>query len=155
MKLTDLIRPDGLLLDVTPKDKTKVLRLLAQKSAELWGVEEELVFDKLSAREDLGSTGVGNGVALPHSPIPGLEQPALLLARLKTPVDFQAVDDRKVDLVLMLLLPENNASQHLNILSTAARALRSEGFARDLRSAPAEKVHALLLEAASGACEPR
>ncbi|WP_136685086.1 PTS sugar transporter subunit IIA [Falsirhodobacter xinxiangensis] len=153
MKLSDLIRPEGLLLDVAAKDKDKVLRLLAAKSAELWGLEEERVFDKLNAREDLGSTGVGGGIALPHSPIPGLEEPALLLARLKTPVDFHAVDDHKVDLVLMLLLPENNASQHLNILSSAARALRSEGFARELRNADAGRVHALLLEAATEACE--
>lgn len=155
MKLSELIRPEGLLLDVAPKDKTKVLRLLASKAAELWPVEEEVVFERLSAREELGSTGIGGGIALPHSPVPGLTQPALLLARLKPAVDFQAVDEKKVDLVLMLILPESGASQHLNILSMAARILRAEGMARELRTAPAAKVHALLLEAATEACEAR
>lgn len=153
MKLSDLIRPDGLLLDIAPGSKDDLLQMLAARASEIWGVDEAKIVKKLREREDLGSTGIGGGIALPHAPCADLTGPALILARLKPAINFQAVDERPVDLVLMMLLPKDNASQHINVLSVAARALRDEKFAKAIRAASAEEIPAILRDAAKAACE--
>lgn len=147
MKLSDLIRPDGLLLDVSPGSKDALLQMLAAKAAELWGIDEAKIAKKLHEREDLGSTGIGGGIALPHCPCADLAAPALILARLKPAINFHAVDERPVDLVLMMLLPKDSASQHINVLSVAARALRDPRFAKAVRAASAEDMPAVLQNA--------
>jgi len=87
-------------------------------------------------RERLGSTGVGNGVALPHARIAGLDQVVAGFARLSDPMDFDSVDGRPVDLVAFLLAPENAAGAHLRALARVSRTLRREGNRTRLRSAP-------------------
>ena len=98
------------MIDVRANDKSRLLRELSDKAAA--GLKEEEVFEQIVKREALGSTGVGNGVALPHSRIGGLRSPFGLLARLRQPVDFEAIDEQPVNIVFLLLLPEgadNNA----------------------------------------------
>ncbi|QUS36606.1 PTS sugar transporter subunit IIA [Falsirhodobacter algicola] len=153
MTLSDLIRPEGVMLDVEVADKAALLEMLSDRAAQLWPLDRDKVLAKLIRREKLGSTGVGNGIALPHGPCAGLEAPALLFARLKPPIDFQSVDDRPVDLVLMLLLPKDNPAQHLSVLSMAARVLRQEDVAKALRHCDAEAVPGLIQRGAVAADE--
>lgn len=155
MPFTDLFRPEGLLIDIAPASKDELLGMLAAKAAELWDVDEAKVRDKLAKREELGSTGVGGGIALPHCPSKMLTEPAVLFARLKKPVNYQAVDEKPVDIAVMALLPEENCSQHLNVLSAAARMLRDGPFVKALRSAEAGDVYGLLLKRAEVACEEK
>ncbi|WP_128253397.1 PTS sugar transporter subunit IIA [Falsirhodobacter deserti] len=155
MTLSDLIRPEGLLLDIEVADKPALLDLLAEHAARLWGVDKGKALSKLTKREALGSTGVGGGIALPHAPCANLDAPALIFARLKTPIRFQAVDERKVDLVLMLLLPQDNPAQHLSVLSMAARVLRQEDVVKALRTCDADAIPSLLQRAAVAADQER
>jgi K+-transporting ATPase KdpF subunit len=88
-----------------------------------------------AAREELGSTGVGNGVALPHARLVGLKTPFSLFARLRRAIDFEAIDDQPVDLVFLLLLPESENGEQLNALACAARALRDPEVLKQIRGA--------------------
>lgn len=155
MTLSDLIRPEGLLLDIKVDDKSALLKVLANRAADIWDLDAEKVLAKLTKREELGSTGVGHGIALPHCPCPALGAPAVLFARLDPPIHFQSVDDRKVDLVLMLLLPKDNTAQHLPVLSMAARVLRQADVVKALRTAKAEEIPALFQRAAMTADEEK
>ena len=93
------------------------------------------VAKQIAKREDLGSTGVGNGVALPHARLRGLKSPFGLLARLRQAIDFEAIDDEPVDLVFLLLLPEAAEGTQLNALACAARAFRDPENLREMRRA--------------------
>ena len=104
--------------------------------------------DALQARENLGSTGLGKGFALPHSRLDALREPFALFVRLARPIDFDSIDDRPVDLVVLLLTPANGGSQHLATLAALARPLRDDDLVRRLRQAPdAEALHRLLASA--------
>ena len=155
MTLSELIRPDGLLLDIEVADKAALLDLLAHRAADVFGLNHDTVLSKLSKREELGSTGIGHGIALPHCPCAGIEAPALLFARLKPAIEFQAVDERVVDLVLMLLLPKDSAAQHLPVLSMAARVLRQADVAKALRQAGPEEIPAIFHRAAAAVDEEK
>lgn len=106
--------------------------------------------DILSAvmeRERLGTTGIGSGVAIPHARIEGLEKMTAAFARLETPVDYDAVDDRPVDLVVMLLAPLDAGAEHLRALAQVSRLLRREDTRNRLRNAPsAESLFTMLTE---------
>ncbi|WP_196229388.1 PTS sugar transporter subunit IIA, partial [Brucella anthropi] len=85
--------------------KKQLLQILSEKAAELTGLPEREVFETILQRERLGSTGVGNGVAIPHGKLANINKIAGIFARLETPVDFEALDDQPVDLVFLLLAP--------------------------------------------------
>ncbi len=98
-------------------------------------------------RERLGSTGFGDGVAIPHARMQGIENIRAVFARLETPLDYDAIDDRPVDLVVLLLAPENAGAEHLRALAQVSRLLHREEMRAKLRQAPnAESLHVLLTE---------
>jgi PTS system nitrogen regulatory IIA component len=135
MKISDLLAPENVLLDVKATDKNRLLRLLAKHAATATSLDEDRIATAMLEREELGSTGVGNGVALPHARLDGIKVPLGLLARLRRSIDFESVDDEPVDIVLMLLLPESANGDQLNALACAARALRDPGTLAQMRSA--------------------
>ena len=94
------------MLDVGERDKTRLLRRLSTQAAAVLGLNADEVSTQIAKREELGSTGVGNGVALPHARLRGLKEPFGLLARLRRGIDFEAIDDQPVDIVFLLLLPD-------------------------------------------------
>lgn len=96
-------------------------------------VSQEIVFDSLNTRERLGSTGLGKGVALPHGRIPSLDHPIGAFIRLDTPVEFDAVDGKPVDLLFSLVVPEQSTQEHLTILSQLAELFTEESFRSQLR----------------------
>jgi PTS system nitrogen regulatory IIA component len=99
-------------------------------------VDDDTVFSALLKREELGSTGVGNGVALPHVRLEQVKKPFGIMARLKRPIDFDAIDGQPVDLVCLLLLSKENEQAQLNVLAAVARKLRTPELLEQLRRAP-------------------
>ena len=128
--------PQVVLLDLNLRDKAAALTRLAGEVAAV-ALDPAAVLKALLWREDLGSTGMGDGIAIPHASVPGLTQPFGVFARLRPPVDFAAVDDKPVDIVVLLLTPQT-AKGDLMALSQVARRLRSPAFCNALRQAEDE-----------------
>ena len=145
MPLADLVAPNAVVPALKVNGKKQALQELAAKAAELSGHNERTIFEILLQREKLGSTGVGNGVAIPHGKLPKLGKLFGLFARLARPVDFEALDGQPVDLVFLLLAPEGAGADHLKALARVARRLREPEIARKLRdSRDAEAIYAVL-----------
>jgi PTS system nitrogen regulatory IIA component len=130
---SDMLRPDAVLTDMVATNKKAVFQQIATVAAQIVGVDPKLIADRLGAREKLGSTGFGGGVAIPHAKLEGLAQVTGVFARLDHPVDFQAVDDLPVDLVFMLLSPTDAGAVHLKALARVSRRLRDKAFLEKLR----------------------
>jgi nitrogen PTS system EIIA component len=124
MKISDFLLPTDVMLDVRASDKTRLLRQLSTQAASEIGLDPNEVAMQIARREELGSTGVGNGVALPHARVPGLKAPFGLFARLRHAIDFEAIDGQPVDIVFLVLLPQTADGERLNALACVARTLR-------------------------------
>lgn len=135
MGLEDLLSPQGVIHNLRAKCKRDVLQALADKAGAIVGRPASDILATLMEREQLGSTGVGDGVALPHGKIEGLGKIVGVLARLETPVSFDAVDDQPVDLVFMLLAPANATAAHLKALAKVSRLFRDAEAREALRGA--------------------
>jgi len=145
MTLTDLIAPDAVVPALTVNNKKQAIQELAVRAAELTGQNERAILEILLQREKLGSTGVGNGVAIPHGKLPKLGRLFGLFARLERPIDFEALDGQPVDLIFLLLAPETAGADHLKALARVARLLRDPNIARRLRdSRDADALYAVL-----------
>jgi PTS system nitrogen regulatory IIA component len=136
MGITDLFRADGVFLDLAVGTKTELLRALSAKAVGRLGCPEQDVFRALQVRERLGSTALGRGVALPNARLAAAAAaPVALLARLRRPIEFEARDDEPVDLVFLVLWPEESPEGFLPALSEICRALREPQVLRGLRRA--------------------
>jgi PTS system nitrogen regulatory IIA component len=145
MDLSDLIEVPAIMPALKANSKKQVLQLLAEKAARITGLPERQIFDTVLRREKLGSTGVGNGIAIPHGKIPGIRRIAGVFARLEQPVDFDSLDDQPVDLVFLLLAPEGAGADHLKALSRIARVLRDADTVAKIRgTSDAAAIHAFL-----------
>jgi PTS system nitrogen regulatory IIA component len=135
MKISDLLSPADVMIDVRASNKRQLLQELSAKAAGGAGLAADLVASALSKREELGSTGIGKGVAIPHARLKELQRPHGLLAKLKQGIEFDAIDGQRVDIVFVLLLPAAAENDALGALASVARILRSpENLAR-LRAA--------------------
>lgn len=147
MEITDLITPESVVGALKATSKKQALQDLAEKAAGITGQHERAIFDVLMERERLGTTGVGNGIAIPHGKLPNLEGLHGVFARLDEPVDFQAIDDQPVDLVFLLLAPESAGADHLKALARVSRLLRDKGTCEKLRGTDsADALYALLTD---------
>src|SRR5215472_13925891 len=145
MPLVDLVAPNAVIPSLKVNSKKQALQELAAKAAELSGQSERAIFEVLLQREKLGSTGVGNGIAIPHGKLPKLTKLFGLFARLERAIDFEALDSQPVDLVFLLLAPEGAGADHLKALARVARLLREPDVVRKLRdSRDAEALYAVL-----------
>jgi PTS system nitrogen regulatory IIA component len=145
MDLSDLIEVSAIMPALKANSKKQVLQLLAEKAARITGLPEREIFDTVLRREKLGSTGVGNSIAIPHGKIPGIRRIAGVFARLEQPVDFDSLDDQPVDLVFLLLAPEGAGADHLKALSRIARVLRDADTVAKIRgTSDAAAIHAFL-----------
>jgi PTS system nitrogen regulatory IIA component len=133
MPLDDLVAPDAIIPALKVNNKKQALQELSARAAELTGQSERGIFEILMQREKLGSTGVGNGIAIPHGKLPKLDKLFGLFARLDRPIDFEALDGQPVDLVFLLLAPEGAGADHLKALARVARLLRDPDIAAKLR----------------------
>ena len=145
MPLTDLVVPSAIIPALKVNGKKQAIMELAAKAAELTGQSEREVVEILLQREKLGSTGVGNGVAIPHGKLPKLHRLFGLFSRLDRPIDFESLDNQPVDLIFLLLAPEGAGADHLKALARVARLLRDPDIVEKLRnSRDAEAIYSVL-----------
>jgi len=145
MNLSDLLKPDAILASLHAQSKKQVLQEVAGTAARLTELPEREIFDTLLQRERLGSTGVGQGVAIPHGKLKTLDRLVGVFARLARPVEFDSLDDQPVDLIFLLLAPESAGADHLKALAKIARILRDHSMAEKLRAAvDADGIYAVL-----------
>jgi nitrogen PTS system EIIA component len=134
MEITEFLLPVDTLIKAHGTDKTRLLQELAARAASALNSDAKLIATELLKRENLGSTGTGGGVAIPHARIPDLKKPFGTLVRLRHAIDFEAIDGKPVDIVFLLLLPAQSGDP-LNVLATVARRLRDPESVRRLRGA--------------------
>jgi len=137
----DLLVADGVIIDMAVAGKDALLRALCTAAADALDLPASLVLERVRTREALGSTGFGHGAAIPHARIEGLARCAVLLARLHAPIDYGALDGDPVDVVVLLLSPEDAGADHLKALARISRTLRDPAVMAQLRAA--ESVAAL------------
>jgi nitrogen PTS system EIIA component len=124
MKISDLLSPTDVMIDVRASNKRRLLQELAAKGAASLDLVVEQITPHLIGREQLGSTGIGRGVAIPHARLPNLQRPFGLLAKLRQAIEFDAIDGQAVDIVFVLLLPALAETEALGALALVARTLR-------------------------------
>ena len=133
MEINDLISSDVVVANLKATSKKQVLQDLSRRASDSTGLHERAIFDVLMERERLGTTGVGNGIAIPHGKLPDLGRLHGYFARLEQPVDFQSIDERPVDLIFLLLAPESAGADHLKALAKISRVLRDGNICEKLR----------------------
>ncbi len=133
MELSDILSKGSVIACAKVGSKRQLLQLLADKAAVAAGADAHAIFETLMNREQLGSTGLGNGIAIPHGKLPGLSGVTAVFARLDQPIDFEAVDDQPVDLAVMLLAPAGSGADHLKALARVARLMRTDSVVEQLR----------------------
>lgn len=147
-KLGDLLTSDAIAFQIEAKERKDVFRALAKLSSTTFGLDENQVFEAILERENLGGTGLGEGVAVPHARLKGLEYSCGVFALLKDGVDFEGPDGKPADLVFLLLSPEDAAANHLKALAKITRMMRQPGLRASLRNARSkDAVFALLVDA--------
>lgn len=145
-----LVSPEAILPNLRVTSKKQALQELAARAATLTGFDAETILGVLIERERLGTTGIGNGVAIPHGRLPQLSSVQGLFARLEKPIDFDSVDDEPVDLLFLLLAPAGAGADHLKALAKVSRLLRNESLCQKLRgSTTVEAIYSLLTSAES------
>ncbi|WP_306117317.1 MULTISPECIES: PTS IIA-like nitrogen regulatory protein PtsN [unclassified Roseitalea] len=134
MNLGDILPREAVIGDLRASSKKQLLQAIAEHAADLTGLSAREIFDTILQREKLGSTGVGNGIAIPHGKFPNFDRITGVFARLSAPIDFDALDDQPVDLVFLLLAPESAGADHLKALSRIARLMRDPVRVAHLRA---------------------
>tara|TARA_B100000214_G_scaffold131132_1_gene93216 strand:- start:358 stop:900 length:543 start_codon:yes stop_codon:yes gene_type:complete len=150
MEITNLITPKSISPTLRVTSKKHALQEISKRVAESYSLTEREIFETLLAREKLGSTGVGNGIAIPHGKIKNLDCLRGYFVRLERPVEFDAVDERPVDLIFLLLAPEEAGADHLKALAKVSRLMRDKTVCQKLRgSDTSEALYALLTDQTS------
>jgi len=145
MKISDCLSLKDVFVDLRAANKLQLLEQLCRKIADKVPASSDDILDQILKREQLGSTGMGSGVAIPHARLQTVIKPSGILARLKQPIDFDAIDGQPVDLVFLLLLPAKKESEQLGALAAIARKMRFNEDLASLRKAKnAAEMHALL-----------
>ncbi len=145
MNIADIISKKAVLDNVQVASKRELVQILSEHLARLSEMDERVVFDAVWERENLGSTGYGEGAAFPHARIEGLDKVYGMFARLEEPVDFDSLDGKPVDLVFLLISPENSGADHLTALAALSRILKTEGSCEKLRKARSiDEIYAIL-----------
>jgi PTS system nitrogen regulatory IIA component len=147
MNISDLLAPEAVLASLKAQTKKQLLQELAVRAHARTQLPEKQIFETLNERERLGTTGVGSGIAIPHGRMAGVASITGVFARLESAIDYEAVDGQPVDLIFMLLAPENAGADHLKALARVSRLLRNQPICEKLRSAQsAEALYAILID---------
>jgi PTS system nitrogen regulatory IIA component len=147
MPLNELLTPDAVLPALRVNGKKQALQEMSERAAEVSKLPAREIFDSILQRERLGSTGVGDGIAIPHGKL--LKCPRIfgVFARLERPIDFEALDGLPVDLIFLLVAPESAGADHLKALAMIARLLRDSSLAAQLRATrDASAIYAMLTQ---------
>ncbi len=147
MSLADILKPEGVVASLRARGKKQALQELGAVAGKLCGLDAQSILDKLLERERLGSTGVGQGIAIPHAKFAEITNVVGVFARLEQPIDFESIDDRPVDLIFLLIAPEAGGAEHLRTLARVSRLLRNQELCEKLRgSRERAALYALLTE---------
>ena len=150
MEIADLIAPKNVVAQLRVSSKKQALQELAKRAAAMTGINDRAIYDVLVERERLGTTGIGNGIAIPHGKLQGLARLSGIFARLERPIPFEAIDDQPVDLIFVLLAPEDAGADHLKALARVSRLLRDRVMCEKLRGTDnADALYALLTDYAA------
>jgi nitrogen PTS system EIIA component len=145
--IADLITPKSVLPQLRAANKKQALQELARRAAAMTGLHERTIYEALIERERLGTTGIGMGIGIPHGKLAGLGALHGIFARLERPIPFDAIDDQPVDLIFLLLAPENAGADHLKALALVSRRLRDRVVCEKLRGTDnADALYALLTD---------
>jgi len=150
MQIGDILDRGAIALRVGATDKRQILAHIAEVAARNFGLDAGAVLDGLSEREAAGSTGIGQGVAVPHARMEGLDRIRGVFLRVEQPVEFDSIDEQPADLIFALLAPAEAGTEHLRALARVSRMLRNPELRQHLRAAPTpDALHALLLQEAA------
>ncbi|MGH7099458.1 MAG: PTS IIA-like nitrogen regulatory protein PtsN [Stellaceae bacterium] len=150
MEIADLLAPRNVIAQLRVSNKKQALQDLAKRAAAMTGLGDRAIHEVLMERERLGTTGIGNGIAVPHGKLPGLTRLFGIFARLDRPIPFEAIDDQPVDLIFVLLAPEDAGADHLKALARVSRLLRDRAMCEKLRGTDnADALYALLTDQAA------
>ncbi len=144
MKLGEYLEPEYVLADVQATTKQDVLREMLKPLQGVSGVDVEKALDILLEREKLGTTGIGDGIAIPHGKLESLDRILLTVGRSAKGVDFAALDQKPCRIFFMVLAPEQAAGMHLRILAHISRLLKNEGFRERMLEADGDKLYKLI-----------
>jgi PTS system nitrogen regulatory IIA component len=151
MEIADLVTPRSVIAQLRVTNKKQALQELAKRAAATTGADERTIYDVLVERERLGTTGIGNGIAIPHGKLRALSRLYGIFARLERPIPFEAIDEQPVDLMFVLLAPEDAGADHLKALARISRLLRDRAMCEKLRGTDnADALYALLTDYAAG-----
>ena len=147
MELTEILVADAVHYAQSASSKKRLLQKISEQAASIYDLDSEQVFAALTAREALGTTGVGRGVAIPHARFENLDRVVGLFTRLEKPLDYDSMDHQPVDLVFTLLAPQKEGAEHLKALALVSRTLRDEDVCSKLRSNnDAQTIFSILVE---------
>ncbi|BAJ00383.1 PTS IIA-like nitrogen regulatory protein PtsN [Shewanella violacea] len=133
MELSSILQPECTTC-ATPGSKKKVLELISDLAAVQYPtLSSQEIFESLLAREKMGSTGIGNGIAIPHGRLSNISQPVAVLIKCEEPISFDAIDKQPVDILFALLVPADQCEQHLSTLSSMAEKLNNKLIVKQLR----------------------
>ncbi len=135
MGISDILSEDMILTEVAADSKRHLLEQIAAFVAEREGLDKNAVFEAVLERENLGSTGYGNGVAFPHARLEGLNGVITVFVRLSQPIDYDSLDHKPVDMVAFMISPENSGDDHLRTLAIFSRVLKDADICKAIRSA--------------------
>lgn len=153
MNIAMLLAPDDVVFGLRAADKKQLVHELAKRAGAKLGIAVPVIAEALLEREELGSTGLGKGFALPHARVPGLDRCFGMFARLNRPIDFLAIDEQHVDLVFLLLIPPDAQSEHNAALAAISRRMREPAILDRARQAKdANVLHRLIAGETRGPC---
>ena len=146
MEIKELLPPEAVKMNLKVTSKKQALQALAKTAQRLTGLNERDILNVLIERERLGTTGVGEGVAIPHAKLDGIDRLCAVFARLESPINFDSVDDEFVDLIFLLLAPLSPEHIHLKALAKISRLLRNKSMCAKLRGGTStDAIYALLV----------
>ena len=138
MDLTNFLTDNSIIFNCKSKSKKNVLEIISKIMSEVTSTKEDIIFEKLYEREKLGTTAFGNGIAIPHARIDNISEAKIILLKLEKPIEFEAIDGNKVDLILSLLVPNNKDEIHIEFLSKVAEMLDDNIFREKIRQSSDE-----------------
>lgn len=138
MQLESIISPELIFCNVEGGSKKRLLETSSELIASKVDINPDEVYEALIAREQLGSTGLGNGIAIPHCRVPKCEKTIGCLVKLANPIDFDAIDQKPIDLLFFLLVPENTIKGHLEVLRTLAELFKNQSYCDNLRKSQSD-----------------
>ena len=134
-EITNFLTEDSIIMDCDSKSQKNTLEVISNKMAELTSTNKDEIFQKLYEREKLGTTAFGNGIAIPHARVEGIQNAKIIILKLTEAIDFNSIDGNKVDIVMSLFVPNDNNKMHVELLSNIASLLDNQVFREKIRTA--------------------